>query len=123
MAANAARSAGRLAWTSVTIASRVVAMGFFQGEARGLQLGDEFHHNRIELISSQISGVAPETSHRWSKPRLWQTAVRLQHEGRLNLVPLITDTVAFNEAPALFDRLDKGDPAILQSVLSFESAA
>jgi hypothetical protein len=31
--------------------------------------------------------------------------------------------VAFNEAPALFDRLDKGDPAILQSVLSFESAA
>ncbi|MGN6159864.1 MAG: zinc-binding dehydrogenase [Devosia sp.] len=111
------------AMRAVAYASRVVAMGFFQGEARGLQLGDEFHHNRIELISSQISGVAPEASHRWSKPRLWQTAVRLQHEGRLNLVPLITDTVAFNEAPALFDRLDKGDPAILQSVLSFESAA
>jgi threonine dehydrogenase-like Zn-dependent dehydrogenase len=111
------------AMRAVAYASRVVAMGFFQGEARGLQLGDEFHHNRIELISSQISGVAPEASHRWSKPRLWQTAVRLQHEDRLNLVPLITDTVAFNEAPALFDRLDKGDPAILQSVLSFESAA
>ena len=108
---------------TVAYASRVVAMGFFQGEARGLQLGDEFHHNRIELISSQISGVAPDGSHRWSKLRLWQTAVRLQHEGRLNLTPLITDTVPFDQAPVLFERLDKGDPAILQSVLSFEGAA
>jgi threonine dehydrogenase-like Zn-dependent dehydrogenase len=98
-------------------------MGFFQGEARAIALGDEFHHNRIELISSQISGVAPEASHRWTKPRLWQTAVRLQHEGRLNLLPLITDTVPFAEAPVLFERLDAGDPAIVQSVLSFEGAA
>ncbi|HEY9011939.1 MAG TPA: zinc-binding dehydrogenase [Devosia sp.] len=107
------------AMRTVAYASRVVAMGFFQGEARGLFLGDEFHHNRLELISSQISGVAPDASHRWSKLRLWQTAVRLQHEGRLNLLPLITDTVPFAAAPALFDRLDRGDPAILQSVLDF----
>lgn len=111
------------AMRTVAYASRVVAMGFFQGEARGLQLGDEFHHNRIELISSQISGVAPDASHRWSKLRLWQTAVRLQHEGRLNLIPLITDTVPFADAPALFDRLDKGDPDILHSVLDFGAGA
>lgn len=107
------------AMRTVAYASRVVAMGFFQGEARGLHLGDEFHHNRIEVVSSQISGVAPEASHRWSKLRLWQTAVRLQHEGRMNLLPLITDVVPFEEAPALFARLDAGDPATLQSVLSF----
>jgi len=104
---------------SVAPGGRVVASGFYQGEGVGLRLGDEFHHNRIELISSQISGVAPDASHRWSKLRLWQTAVRLQHEGRLNLLPLITDTVPFAAAPALFDRLDRGDPAILQSVLDF----
>ncbi len=107
------------AMRTVAYASRVVAMGFFQGETRGLHLGDEFHHNRIEVISSQISGVAPEASHRWSKLRLWQTAVRLQHEGRLNLLPLITDTVPFEDAPALFARLDAADPAVLQAVLSF----
>ena len=104
---------------TVAYASRVVAMGFFQGEARGLQLGEEFHHNRIELICSQISGVSPAASHRWSKPRLWQTAVRLQHEERLNLLPLITHTVAFVEAPALFARIDAGEPGMLQSVLAF----
>lgn len=99
--------------------SRVVAMGAFQGEARGLVLGDEFHHNRIEVISSQISGVAPEASHRWTRLRLWQTAIRLQHEGRIDLLPLITDTVPFADAPALFARLDAGDPSILQAVLAF----
>ncbi|HEV7415756.1 MAG TPA: zinc-binding alcohol dehydrogenase [Tianweitania sediminis] len=107
------------AMRTVTYAGRVVAMGFFQGETRGLQLGDEFHHNRIELISSQISGVAPEASHRWSKPRLWKAAVRLQHQGRLDLLPLITDSVPFEDAPALFERLDAGDATILQSVLTF----
>ena len=96
------------AMRTVAYASRVVAMGFFQGEARGLRLGDEFHHNRIELVSSQISGVAPEASHRWSKLRLWQTAVRLQHEGRLNLLPLITDEVPFDDAPALFAAARRG---------------
>jgi threonine dehydrogenase-like Zn-dependent dehydrogenase len=104
---------------TVAYASRVVAMGFFQGEARGLQLGEEFHHNRIELICSQISGVSPAASHRWNKLRLWQTAIRLQYEKRLNLVPLITHTVAFADAPALFARIDAGEPGMLQSVLTF----
>jgi threonine dehydrogenase-like Zn-dependent dehydrogenase len=108
------------AMRTVAYATRVVAMGFMQGETRGLFLGEEFHHNRIEVVSSQISGVAPAASHRWSKLRLWQSAVRLQHEGRLNLLPLITVTVPFAEAPALFARLDAGDPAILQSVLRFD---
>jgi len=104
---------------TVAYASRVVAMGFFQGEARGLQLGEEFHHNRIELVCSQISGVAPAASHRWTKLRLWQSAIRLQHEGRLNLLPLITHSVPFAEAPALFARIDAGEPGMLQSMLTF----
>ena len=109
------------AMRTIAYASRVVAMGFFQGEARGLMLGEEFHHNRIELVSSQISGVAPAISHRWSKLRLWQTAVRLQHEGRLNLLPLISHSVPFAEAPALFARLDAGEPGLMQAVLDFEA--
>jgi threonine dehydrogenase-like Zn-dependent dehydrogenase len=107
------------AMRTVAYASRVVAMGFFQGEARGLVLGEEFHHNRIELISSQISGVAPSASHRWSKLRLWQSAVRLQHEGRLDLIPLITHTSPYAKAAEVFAQLDQGAPDLMQTVLSF----
>ncbi|MGH8240728.1 MAG: zinc-dependent alcohol dehydrogenase, partial [Steroidobacteraceae bacterium] len=108
---------------AVAYSSRVVAMGFFQGEPRGLRLGEEFHHNRVELICSQISGVAPAASHRWSRLRLWQSAIRLQHEGRLNLLPLITHCVPFAEAPAMFTRIDAGEPGMLQAVLAFEASA
>lgn len=106
---------------TVAYASRVVAMGFYQGEVAGLRLGDEFHHNRIELVSSQISGVAPAASHRWSKPRLWRTAVELQHRGVLDLLPLISHVAPFEQAPALFARLDAGEPGMMQAMLEFGS--
>lgn len=108
---------------AVAYSARVVAMGFFQGEVPGLRLGEEFHHNRVQLVCSQISGVAPESSYRWSKPRLWRTAVELQHKGVLSLTPLITHTAAFEAAPALFERLDKGEPGLLQAVIDFGAGA
>lgn len=108
---------------SVAYSARVVAMGFFQGEVAGLRLGEEFHLNRVQLICSQISGVAPEASYRWSKLRLWQTAVGLQHEGILSLTPLISHVAPFADAPALFERLDKGEPGLLQAVLEFGDRA
>ena len=104
---------------AVAYASRVVVMGFVQGELTGVRLGEEFHHNRVQLICSQISGVAPEASHRWSKPRLWRTAIELQHDGTLDLLPLITHVAPFADAPALFEKLDRGEPGVLQAVLEF----
>jgi threonine dehydrogenase-like Zn-dependent dehydrogenase len=104
---------------AVAYSARVVAMGFFQGEVPSLRLGEEFHHNRVQLVCSQISGVAPDASYRWSKPRLWRTAVQLQQEGLLSLIPLITHTAPFAQAPELFARLDAGEPGLLQAVLEF----
>lgn len=104
---------------AVAYSARVVAMGFFQGEAAGLRLGEEFHHNRVQLICSQISGVAAEASYRWTKPRLWRTAVELQAAGVLTLTPLVTHRAPFAEAPALFERLAAGEPGLLQAVLEF----
>ena len=103
--------------------ARVIAMGFFQGEVPGLRLGEEYHHNRVQLICSQISGVAPEASYRWSKPRLWRSAVELQHEGMLDLLPLISHSAPFREAPDLFARLDRGEPGLLQAMLVFGAEA
>ena len=108
---------------SVAYSARVVAMGFFQGEVAGLRLGEEFHHNRVQLICSQIGGVAPEASYRWSKPRLWRTAVQLQHAGVLDLIPLITHVAPFSDAPAMFARLDAGEPGLLQAMLDFSEMA
>jgi hypothetical protein len=31
---------------------QVVAAGFYQGSATGLDLGEEFHHNRVSVVAS-----------------------------------------------------------------------
>ncbi|HZW04514.1 MAG TPA: zinc-binding dehydrogenase [Anaerolineaceae bacterium] len=108
---------------STAYSSRVVALGFFQGEAHGLYLGEEFHHNRVSIISSQISGSAAELSYRWNRERLIQTTMRLQVEGLLNLRPLITHVVPFEQAAEAFRLLDEHPADALQVVLSFEPAA
>ncbi len=100
--------------------ARVVAMGAFQSEARGLYLGDEFHHNRINIVCSQISGVDPELKYRWDKLRLQQTAVRLQAEGLLNLTPLITHRAPFECAVELFEMIDRAPEQVVQAVIDFK---
>lgn len=104
---------------TVAYSARVVAMGFFQGNAQGLFLGDEFHHNRVNLVCSQISGVAPEISNRWNKLRLWQSAVRLQAEGWLDFRPVITHRAPFEQAVALFATIDQHPDEVLHAVLEF----
>ena len=89
---------------SAAYSAKVVAMGFFQGEAAGLYLGEEFHHNRINVVCSQISGVAPDLSYRWTTLRLAQTAIRLQAEGVIDLRPIISHTFPFDRGRRCLSR-------------------
>jgi 2-desacetyl-2-hydroxyethyl bacteriochlorophyllide A dehydrogenase len=107
---------------AVAYAGRVVALGFYQTEAQGLFLGEEFHHNRVQIICSQISNVDPALTHRWDRLRLIQTIMDLQVRGTLNLRPLITHVVPFAEAAEAFRLLDETPQAALQVVLEFPRA-
>jgi 2-desacetyl-2-hydroxyethyl bacteriochlorophyllide A dehydrogenase len=114
-----AYSALQTAIQSTAYNSRVVAAGFFQGGGEGLYLGEEFHHNRIQIVSSQISGSAPRLQHRWDRLRLNQTVMDLQTQGRLKLTQLITHTFPAREAAEAFHLLDSGAPEVMQVVLDF----
>jgi 2-desacetyl-2-hydroxyethyl bacteriochlorophyllide A dehydrogenase len=107
---------------SVAYSAKVVALGFFQGSAEGLYLGEEFHHNRVNIVCSQIFGVDPELSYRWNKLRLVHTAMRLQAEGVLDLKPLITHQYPYVDAAEAFRLLDQEPEAALQVVLDFTEA-
>ena len=99
--------------------ARVVTLGFFQGEAQGLLLGEEFHHNRINLVCSQISNVDPALSYRWDLIRLIHTIMDLQAKGSLNLRPVITHIIPFKQAVQGFQVLDETPDQALQVVLDF----
>lgn len=99
--------------------SRVIAGGFYQGEGRGLSLGQEFHHNRIRIISSQISGSGAEVAHRWDRLRLNETVMQLQAEGRLDLKRLVTHTFPADHAADAYRLLDTDPGEAVQVVLKF----
>jgi 2-desacetyl-2-hydroxyethyl bacteriochlorophyllide A dehydrogenase len=100
--------------------SRVVVAGFAQGGAGDLRLGEEFHHNRIELVSSQIGGVHARLSHRWDVMRLERTILDLRTQDRLELEPLVTRVEPLERAPYVFRLLDEHPEDEIQVVLEFD---
>jgi 2-desacetyl-2-hydroxyethyl bacteriochlorophyllide A dehydrogenase len=99
--------------------SRVVVAGFFQGDGKGLFLGEEFHHNRIDLVCSQISGVNPKLDHRWNRARLDHTIMKLQAQKKVDFKRLISHTFPAKQCQEAFALLDERPSEALQVVLDF----
>jgi threonine dehydrogenase-like Zn-dependent dehydrogenase len=101
--------------------ARVVALGFYQGPAEGLFLGEEFHHNRVTIVCSQIGGIAPVLRHRWDRLRLVHTFMDLAVSGHVEWRRLISHLVPAHEAPAVYRMLDERPEEVLQAVLDFRT--
>lgn len=108
---------------SVAYNSRVVASGFLQGDAVGLRLGEEFHHNRVQIVSSQISGSGPSVAHRWDRLRLNRTVLGLAEDGRLDVLALISHTVPLGEVADVYRMLDEHAGQALQVVIDLREGA
>lgn len=96
----------------------VVGAGFYQGEGRGLLLGEEFHHNGIRIACGQIGNVHPSTD--WAGLRA--RTIELARSGQLVLGGLPRLTVPVERVADGFDALTR--PAeVLQVALSYEAIA
>ncbi|WP_127571346.1 zinc-dependent alcohol dehydrogenase [Georgenia faecalis] len=107
---------------SVVVEGTVVAAGFYQGGAEALRLGEEFHHNRVTLVASQISGVPLALGRRWDQGRLVRVFCDQVLTGAVDVAPLVTDVVDAADVARAFAALDRGDPRVLQTVLRFPAA-
>ena len=107
---------------SVVVDGTVAASGFYQGGAAHLRLGEEFHHNRVRIVASQISGTPVVLGPRWDQPRLVRTFMNQVRREAVDVRSLVTDIVDAADVASIFDRLDHGDPGILQAVLRFPAA-
>jgi 2-desacetyl-2-hydroxyethyl bacteriochlorophyllide A dehydrogenase len=108
---------------SVQVGGRVVAAGFYQGPATGLDLGEEFHHNRVSVVAAQIGGVPTAMSNRWDRARLHRAIVELVTTGSLDVASLVTHVVPVDEAEAAYRLLDEEPAEALQLVLDFRRVA
>lgn len=105
---------------STVYSGRVVCAGFLQGGANHLYLGEEFHHNRISIVGSQISGVSPALSNRWNRIRKDKTIMELQNKNKIDLKSLISHTFSFHDSHKAYELLHQNQEKIMQVVLKFE---
>lgn len=96
--------------------ARVVAAGFYQGLGQ-LRLDQEFHHNRIELIVSQIGAVPPDLRARWDVARLYRVAAALVRKHADEVAALVTHRYPLSDAAEAYRMLDTAGSEALQAVL------
>ncbi|MGJ3237744.1 MAG: zinc-binding dehydrogenase [Anaerolineae bacterium] len=105
---------------SVRMAGLVVAAGFYQGGASALHLGEEWHHNRVTMVSSTRAWGNPHRNYPlWNRPRLRETAIDLLANQQLQVRQLLTHTMSYQQAPTAYQLIDSGSPDVLKVALSY----
>jgi Zn-dependent alcohol dehydrogenase len=92
----------------------VVAVGFYQGDALGLRLGEEFHHNGVVIRSGQIGSLHPRYDARTIRAR----GLELARSGALTLGRLPRKEVPVERAADGFAALRRPDE-VLQVALTY----
>ena len=104
------------------VGGTVIAAGFYQGPGTALALGEEFHHNRVTLVSSQIGSLPLALRDRWSRERLHQTVIKLCAAGRLDPLPLVSHVIPAHSAAVAYRLIDSPPPDLVQVILSFSDS-
>ncbi len=95
----------------VRVAGTVCSAGFYRGEAKGLWLGREWHHNRLNMIVPHGCGWGhpPRDFPRGTPAALYEAIFSQMRRGQLDLPGLINPVVCPGEATDLF-RLCRDEP-------------
>jgi threonine dehydrogenase-like Zn-dependent dehydrogenase len=103
----------------------VCSAGFYQGEARGLWLGREWHHNRLNLVIPHGCGWGhpPRDHPRWDETRAYDCIVGMMRQGRLTARDLIAPVVALEEGPEVFRAIEEDPGSVIKFGVRFEASA
>jgi threonine dehydrogenase-like Zn-dependent dehydrogenase len=103
------------------LGGKVVAVGFYQGGAPALRLGEEWHHNRLDMVSSMGAWGAPHRGYpAWDRRRLMETVVGLLASGRLAVDGLPTRSFPFQHAVEAYAWLDQNPNEAVKVALTYD---
>jgi predicted dehydrogenase/glycosyltransferase involved in cell wall biosynthesis/NADPH:quinone reductase-like Zn-dependent oxidoreductase len=95
----------------------VIDLAFYQGGAAALRLGEEFHHNGLNIKCAQITRPPRPLMHAWNRSRLaLETIKLLQNCGNAVRENLITHVIPLSEAPEFLRGLIDNRPDFIQIV-------
>ena len=85
----------------------ICVLAYYGGEAVGLHLGDEFHVNRVQLISARTPSLPLRDAPVWTLRRLVDLALSWLTSGRLRTDGIVTPIVPFAESAEAYREIDE----------------
>jgi len=86
----------------------VVPVSWYHGEAKGLNLGEEWHFNRHVMVSGARVESEPYRDHPlWDRERLYETVLELFRTKELTSKGMLSPVVRFGEVVEAYRTLDE----------------
>jgi 2-desacetyl-2-hydroxyethyl bacteriochlorophyllide A dehydrogenase len=101
--------------------ARVIEMSWYGQRRPEVALGEAFHAQRLQLISSQVGQLPPGRRARWTHRRRLAKAISLLVEPALD--HLISGESPFDELPDLMPRLGRNDDGSLCHRIRYPAAS
>ena len=96
---------------------RVIVGSWYGQKPVSLDLGGRFHRERIRIISSQVSTIAPQFSARWDKSRRFDVVWKMLE--RVKPSKWISSRISLREAEQAYTTLDSRPQDVLQIVFKY----
>ena len=96
----------------------VVPLGYYLGEAKGLFLGEEFHFNRLNILSSRTSSEPPREL-TWDSRRFEETLIGLFVRGDLKPCGLPSPIVGPDELPETYGKIYHSPEEVLKVAIRY----
>lgn len=98
--------------------SRLIVGSWYGTKPAILDLGGDFHRDRITIESSQVSTLSPSLRGRWTFDR--RTAVTIRNLMELPVDSFITHRIPFENAAEGYRLIDQDTEATLQVLLTYQ---
>ncbi len=99
----------------------ICSAGFYQGEAQGLYLGREWHHNRLTMIVPHGCGYGhePRDYPYWDSQRAYRALLSMMRRGRLNCHGLINRVYSLEDATQVFQHIRQQPDQLIKFAVDF----
>jgi threonine dehydrogenase-like Zn-dependent dehydrogenase len=98
----------------------VVTLGYYQGQATPVNLGEEWHVNRLTLVSSMgVWGCPSRYYPGWDRRRVSRTALDLLASGQVRVDGMITHRYPYARMPEAFRLIDEHPEQVIKVLLTY----
>ena len=92
---------------STRFGGTICVLSFYGKESVGLHLGEEFHVNRLTLVSARAQSLPLRDAPAWDLARLAELSLKWLAEGRLRADGIVTPVVDFADSVEAYREIDE----------------